>query len=141
LTRKPSTFERDLAFAERRRAELLTELRAGVDPASPAYVWTYGERQPERDCFGVGLRWRDRERTDVELAADHWPFDLEQKFRVMYGAHDPRCWWAYQVPAGAVVTTDEPEGWQGWRAGSVRPWPPTGAEREDFDRSTTEALG
>jgi hypothetical protein len=103
------------AQTSRRRDELLAAMRAGVDPSSPAYPWTYGERQPDRDYFSLWIHYDGPARSDVRFIAHHTSMELERRFRVMYGAHHPGCLWAYQPPVGVEVRTDEPEGWQGWR--------------------------
>ena len=125
-----------------RKAELLTALRAGLEPGDDAYVRTYGDALPARDCFSISFAFTDRSKTELRPVARHWRYELELRFRAIYGEHDASCCWAYAVPAGVTDMTEEPEGWRGWRAApSPRPWPPQGEEREDFDRNTREALG
>ena len=109
--RRPLTIDE----VHERRDQLLVDLRAGISTDDPAYAWTHGERLPERDCYSLPTNWTDDTRTAIRPVAYHWPFDLEQRFRATYGKHDPTSWWAYEVPPGVEVATDEPEGWEGWR--------------------------
>lgn len=92
IARRPvDSFEREVADANRRKAELLA-----TDPT----VHRYGDLQPEdgRDVFSIYLH---REAYGGGFVAHFWPWELEQKFRVMYGRHDPDALWSYETPAGA----------------------------------------
>lgn len=109
--RKPDAYERSASeWAERTRART-AELNAGKGEDDPTRLWTYGERQPERDHFRVWGRKSEGPAVDAthSTMADHGRFVLA------YKAQDPACLWCYEPPAGVAVATDEPEGWRGWR--------------------------
>lgn len=97
---------------QRRAAELYAALNIGLADDSPARVYTYGERQPERDHFDLWIEWTDASHTDVKAVAYHDAIDEHRRFVGVYGRRDPACRWAYAVPAGVPIETDEPEGWQ-----------------------------
>jgi hypothetical protein len=115
---RPDAYDREAARVASLRAELLTTLRAGLSPDDPAYVHTYGEREPTGDHLRLWTRYRDRERRDVEIVANHATAENESRYIAMYGrgAGWSSCWWCYAPPVGVAVVTDEPEGWTGWRA-------------------------
>jgi hypothetical protein len=69
--------------------------RAGTSPLCAGST-SYVEALPERDSYSVELR------RDGTVIARFWPFDLELKFRVMYGKHEPTSRWAYEPPAHAA---------------------------------------
>lgn len=83
--------EAEIANAHRRKAELLS-----ADPT----VHRYGDLQPEdgRDVYDIFLH---RETCGGGYVAHLWPWDLEQRYRVTYGRHDPDALWSYEPPAGA----------------------------------------
>jgi hypothetical protein len=83
--------ERDLQSAMHRKAELL---------ASDPTVHRYGDLKPEdgRDVYSIYMH---RESHGGGYVAHLWPWDLEQRYRVTYGAHDPESLWSYEAPAGA----------------------------------------
>ncbi len=98
-----------------RAAELYAALNVGVAPDDPAHVHTYGERTPDRDYFSLWTRYTDDRRREIEVVAYHDTLDLFRRYVATYGPHTPTCRWAYAVPAGVEIATDEPEGWTGWR--------------------------
>lgn len=83
--------EREVASAIRRRAEILA-----ADPT----LHRYADAQPEdgRDVYHVYMH---REDYGGGFVAYRWPWDLEQRYRVTYGRHDPDALWSYEPPAGA----------------------------------------
>ena len=115
MTAKPRARGLTVDEARQRRDELYAALNAGRSTEDPAYAWTYGERQPDRDCYSLATSYTDDDRRDIEVTAHHWPIDLERRFVAMYGKHDPESRWSYAVPAGVEVRSDEPEGWAGDR--------------------------
>lgn len=86
-----NSVEREIESANRRKAELLA-----ADPT----VHRYADSQPEdgRDVYTVYLH---REDHGGGYVAHRWPWDLEQRYRVTYGPHDPDALWSYDPPAGA----------------------------------------
>ncbi len=83
--------EHEVESAYRRRAELLA-----ADPT----VHRYRDLRPDdgRDVYHVRMH---REDYGGGYVADFWPWDLEQRYRVTYGNHDPDSLWSYTAPAGA----------------------------------------
>lgn len=90
--RKVDSYELEVARAEKRKAELLA-----ADPS----IHRRGDLEPEdgRDVYTVYLH---REEYGGGFVAHRWPWDLEQKYRAMYGRdRSPDSLWSYTPPAGA----------------------------------------
>lgn len=89
--RATSNADHEVTSANRRKAELLA-----ADPA----IHRYGDLQPGdgRDIYSVYMH---REDCGGGFVAHLWPWDLEQRYRVTYGRHDPDALWSYTAPSGA----------------------------------------
>ena len=99
MTRRRTSTDRtdyEVESGHRRAAELL---------ASDRTVHRYGDMQPEdgRDVYSIFMI---REDYGGGYVADLWPWDLEQRYRVTYGPHDPSSLWSYEPPAGAMSPGD-----------------------------------
>ena len=85
----PANNVREAERAIVRRAELL---------ASDPTIHRHGDTSPERDYYSIALH---REDCGGGFVAHHTSWDLEQRFRVTYGKHDPDAMWSYEAPKGA----------------------------------------
>ena len=106
---------------ERFVAEQVAANRDAEPVGSDRRLWTYGESEPDRDHFTVWVRYVLPGRFDLELAARHWPIELQRRYVALYARPDEplpgrHTLWCYEPPAGMRIETSEPDGWNGWRS-------------------------
>ncbi len=82
-------FEAQYERALVRRAELLKS-----DPS----IKRHGDEQPTREYYSISLH---REDCGGGFVAHLMEWDLELRFRAIYGRHDPDSLWSYEAPKGA----------------------------------------